>query len=132
MKKVLNEAYDVARYRGGSGHWSYLLHRATGVGVLLFLAIHVVDTALIGWGPEIFNRVISLYRHPLFRLSEIFLFAAVLYHSLNGVRVTLVDLWPGATRRHRLLTRVTWGLFISLMVPVTAIMISHWVKAVHP
>lgn len=132
MKKVLNEAYDVARYRGGSGHWSYLLHRATGVGVLLFLAIHIVDTALIGWGPEIFNRVISLYRHPFFRLSEIFLFASVLFHSLNGVRVTLVDLWPGATRRHRQLTLITWGLFFGLMVPITAIMIAHWIKAVHP
>ncbi|MBL8023603.1 MAG: succinate dehydrogenase, cytochrome b556 subunit [Elusimicrobia bacterium] len=132
MKKVLNEVYDVARYRGGSGHWSYLLHRATGVGVLLFLAIHIVDTALIGWGPELFDRVMALYRHPFFRISEIFLFASVLYHSLNGVRVTLVDLWPGATRHHRKLTRVTWGLFFALMVPVTVIMISHWMEAVRP
>jgi succinate dehydrogenase / fumarate reductase cytochrome b subunit len=132
MKQMINEAYDIARYRGGSGHWSYLLHRVTGVGVLLFLAIHIVDTALIGWGPDIFNRVISLYRHPIFRLSEIFLFASVLYHSLNGVRVTLVDLWPGVTRHHRQLSQMTWILFFLLMIPVTWIMLHHWVKAVHP
>lgn len=54
MKQLINEAYDVARYRGGSGHWSYLLHRVTGVGVLLFLAIHIVDTALNPGGGRIF------------------------------------------------------------------------------
>lgn len=126
------EAYEVARYRGGSGHWSYLLHRATGLGVLLFLCIHIVDTALIGWGPELFNRVVSLYRHPLFRLSEIFLFASVLYHSLNGLRITVIDLWPGATRRHRAWAYGTWAVFVLLMIPVVAIMIHHWMRAARP
>ena len=121
MKQMIAEAYDIVRYRGGSGHWSYILHRATGVGVLLFLAIHIVDTALIGWGPDLFNRVIALYRHPIFRISEIFLFASVLYHSLNGVRVTLVDLWPGVTRYHRQSSQITWILFFVLMIPVLSL-----------
>lgn len=129
MKRFLNETYDIVRYRGGSGHWSYLLHRLTGLGVLLFLCVHIIDTVLIGWGPELFNKVISLYRHPFFRISEIFLFGAVLYHSLNGVRITLVDLWPGATRRHRLWAHVTWGIFVACMIPVALIMLHHWREA---
>ena len=132
MRKFLREAKDVAAYRGGPGHWSYLLHRLTGLGVLAFLAIHIVDTALIGWGPDLFNRVVSLYRHPVFRISEIFLFATVLYHALNGVRITVVDLWPGATRHHRKLAYGTWILFAALMVPVSAIMIHHWLSAGRP
>lgn len=129
MKRLLNETYDIVRYRGGSGHWSYLLHRLTGLGVLLFLCVHILDTFLIGWGPELFNKVISIYRHPFFRVSEIFLFGAVLYHSLNGVRITLVDLWPGATRRHRLWAHVTWGVFVACMIPVVLIMLHHWREA---
>jgi len=36
-------------YRGGPGHWSWVLHRLTGVGVFLFLLIHIVDISIIGW-----------------------------------------------------------------------------------
>src|SRR5579875_3770564 len=34
------------RYGGGVGQWSWLIHRLTGLGVLLFLVIHIVDTFL--------------------------------------------------------------------------------------
>lgn len=125
MKKILSEAGDIARYRGGPGHWTYIFHRLTGIGVFLFLIAHVVDTALLGWGPEIFNRVMALYRHPFFRVSEIFLVAAVLFHSLNGVRLIVVDFCPGATRHHRAWIRATWILFFLLMIPVTLIMGRH-------
>lgn len=131
MNKLLSEVNDIVRYRGGSGHWSYLLHRLTGLGVLLFLCVHIIDTVLIGWGPELFNKVIAVYRHPFFRVSEIFLFGAVLYHSLNGVRITLIDLWPGATRRHRRWAHLTWGVFVAAMIPVAIIMLHHW-KAARP
>ena len=81
-------------YRGGIGQWSWLFHRVTGVAVLLFLLVHILDTALILLGPDLYNWVIGIYRLPLFGLMEIGLFAAVLYHSLNGVRITLIDFWP--------------------------------------
>ena len=48
-------------YKGSPGQWSWLAHRVTGVAVILFLFAHVVDTAVIGWGPEAYNRVISVY-----------------------------------------------------------------------
>ena len=45
-------------YRGREGQWAWLLHRVTGVGIILFLFAHVVDTAVIGWGPAAYNRVL--------------------------------------------------------------------------
>ena len=33
-------------WRSQTGAWSWLLHRVTGVGVLVFLLFHIVDTAL--------------------------------------------------------------------------------------
>ena len=32
---------------------SWLLHRVTGVGVLIFLFIHILDTAFLILGPEL-------------------------------------------------------------------------------
>jgi succinate dehydrogenase / fumarate reductase cytochrome b subunit len=94
------------------------------LGVLAFLLIHIVDTALLGWGPEVFNRVMALYRHPFFRVSEIFLFASVWFHAINGVRVFLVDFWPGATKRYK--TLWTWQVVIFWVVMVPAGLRMAW------
>lgn len=123
MKKILQEIRDVASYRGGEGHWSYLLHRVTGVGVLVFLLAHIVDTAVIGWGPEPFNKVMALYRHPVFRVSEVGLFAAVLFHALNGLRIVIIDFWPGATKHHKKLFWIEAVSFAVIMVPVAVLML---------
>jgi len=48
-------------YRGHEGQWSWIMHRVTGVAVILFLFAHVIDTAVVGWGPEAYNRVIKVY-----------------------------------------------------------------------
>ena len=109
-------------YRGGIGQWSWIAHRITGVGVLIFLILHILDTALVMLGPEHYNQIIALYRHPVFRVSEIGLFACVLYHALNGVRILLIDFWPSLTRIHRQLFLVEMILFVTAMIPVTYLM----------
>ncbi len=112
-------------YRGGVGQWSWLLHRVTGVGVLLFLFIHILDTALILLGPELYNRVIAIYRMPFFGLGEIALFAAVLYHSLNGIRICVIDFWPASTQWHKQMFAAVMALFFLIFLPVAWIMLGH-------
>ena len=85
-------------YKGSPGQWSWLLHRVTGVAIILFLFAHVVDTAVVGWGPEAYNRVVGVYHNSFVRLLELGLVAAVLYHALNGVRIMIIDFWPRAPR----------------------------------
>ena len=63
-------------YRGGEGQWSWLLHRITGIGVFLFLLTHILDTAMIGWGPRAYNDVMAVFRPPLFRVGEVVLAGA--------------------------------------------------------
>jgi succinate dehydrogenase / fumarate reductase cytochrome b subunit len=109
-------------YRGREGQWSWIAHRVTGVGILLFLFAHVVDTALVGWGPDAYNRVIEVYHHPIVQIMELGLVGAVIYHALNGIRIMIVDFWPGAAIHH---ARLFWGamvLFVGSMGPITWIM----------
>ena len=35
-------------YKGHEGQYSWLLHRVTGLAIILFLFAHVVDTAVVG------------------------------------------------------------------------------------
>src|SRR6059058_4445506 len=109
-------------YKGHEGQYSWLVHRITGVAIILFLFAHVVDTAVVGWGPNAYNRVVSVYENPFVRLLELGLVAAVVYHSLNGVKIMLLDFFPSLVPRIRLLGRATVALFVLSMVPITWIM----------
>lgn len=80
-------------YRGKEGHWSFLLHRLTGLGVVLFLAIHIVDTSFVYFFPHLYEEVIQLYRSTLFGVGEIGLVFALFYHGVNGIRIAYLDIW---------------------------------------
>jgi succinate dehydrogenase / fumarate reductase, cytochrome b subunit len=99
------------------GRAAWVLHRASGVGVLLFLLIHVGDTALIRLGPHVYDTVIAVYRQGAFRALEIVLMAAVLFHALNGLRVTIQDLWPGWISVQRPMVYGTYLLTAALWLP---------------
>jgi succinate dehydrogenase / fumarate reductase, cytochrome b subunit len=117
-------------YRGHEGQWSWLAHRVTGVAIILFLFAHVVDTAVVGWGPEAYNRVVSVYENPTVRLLELGLVAAVISHALNGVKIMLIDFFPSLTSRIRLLGYTTLALFVLVMIPITWIMVSQIVDLI--
>ena len=59
-------------YRGVVGQWSWILHRVTGMGVLVFLCLHILDTAMIMWGPDAYNHMVQLYRNPFFNAAITF------------------------------------------------------------
>jgi len=109
-------------YRGGQGQWSWALHRITGIMVILFLYAHILDTSLVAFGPEFYNRVVGVYHHPIIRLMEIGLAAAVLFHALNGIRIIIIDFWPRATQWHRQMFGVVVGLYVMLIVPAVYFM----------
>src|SRR5690606_39265823 len=102
MKSVRNRGLTTAiRYRGREGMWTWMLHRATGLGVLFFLIIHVVETAAIIYSPAFYDEALELYKNPLFRLAELLIFFSVLFHAANGLRIIVQDFWPLVMQRQR-------------------------------
>jgi succinate dehydrogenase cytochrome b subunit len=83
-------------YRGQSGQWSWLLHRITGLGVLLFLLVHIVDITLAGFGKEVYDHSIQIFSTGIIRFVTLALIASLLFHACNGVRIILIDFWPAA------------------------------------
>ncbi len=118
---------DSIAYRGGAGMVAWLLHRLTGLGVVAFLLWHVVDTSLLGWGPRAYNSAIDLYRTIGFRIGEILLFGAVLYHALNGLRIITMDFWPGMNLLQKRLFYGVVILFIVFYIPVIVVMV-NWMR----
>jgi succinate dehydrogenase / fumarate reductase cytochrome b subunit len=109
-------------YKGSPGQWSWLAHRVTGVAVILFLFAHIVDTAVVAWGPEAYERVVAVYHNWVVKLLELGLVAAVLYHAINGVKVMVFDFWPASAKRMKPISAATTLLFLLSMVPITLIM----------
>jgi succinate dehydrogenase / fumarate reductase, cytochrome b subunit len=110
-------------YKGTpAGQWSWIAHRVTGVGILLFLFAHIVDTALVGWGPDAYNRVVAVYHHPIVQIMELGLVSAVIYHALNWLRVMIIDFWPQASVYNSKMVFAVVGLFLAAMAPITWLM----------
>ena len=110
-------------YRPPPGMISWALHRVTGLGVLLFLLLHIVDIFLVNYGPDAFNELLFLYRHPVFRIGEIILVAGLYYHAANGVRIILIDFWPQAYRYERELFYGVIAVFLLAFIPTAVLMI---------
>ena len=80
------------RYPGRVGQLSFILHRLTGLGTLLFLTVHILDTSTVYFFPNLYNHAIAIYRSTPFMLLEIVLVFCVIYHGVNGARIALFDL----------------------------------------
>lgn len=89
LKLILN---GLTRY-GGEGQLSFLLHRLTGLGTLLFLTFHVLDTSTVYFFPSLYEEAIAIYRSTPFLIGEIFLVFSVIYHGVNGARIAIFDLY---------------------------------------
>ena len=109
--------------------WSQLAwfgHRASGLGVLLFLFLHVVETSTVLAGPEVYDFTQTFYHNLPAKLGETLLMAAVVYHSLNGLRVIAMDFWPGLTVYYRPLTYGVIAATVVAMVPIGILMIAPY------
>lgn len=103
------------RYAWHSGTIAWLLHRITGGALIFYLTLHVWVTHHLGKGPEEFDQMMKLLMHPAFRIGEIGLLAAIVYHSLNGVRILLVDLGIGVRHQERMFW---WVIALSFVLVV--------------
>ena len=95
----------------------YLGHRLSGIGLIAYMVLHIVETANRIRGEEAWAGLMALFASPPFKVIEYLLFAAAVFHAMNGVRLLLTELgfflgkpkepvYPYSTsvKRHRPLT----------------------------
>ena len=103
-------------YKGKTGQWAFVLHRITGFLVLMFILLHIVDVSMLNF-PRIYNEIHALYGNVLMRLFEVGLLFGLVYHALNGLRVIMIDFFPGSIKNEK---SVFYGIF-SLTILLTII-----------
>jgi succinate dehydrogenase / fumarate reductase cytochrome b subunit len=73
-----------------TGFISFFLRRLTGLALVFYLFVHMWVIGSVNNGPEAFDARLALVQTPFFKLMEIALLAAVVYHAFDGIRLLIV------------------------------------------
>jgi succinate dehydrogenase / fumarate reductase cytochrome b subunit len=119
---VYGGRYTIERYL-------YLGHRLSGLGLIAYMVLHIVETANRMRGEQAWASLMALFASPPFKVIEYLLFAMAVFHAMNGVRLIFVELgfflgkpkepvYPYSTsvKRHRPLTYVIMILAALLII----------------
>jgi len=117
-----------------AGHYTferylYLGHRLSGLGLIAYMTLHIVETANRMRGEQAWAGLMGLFASPPFRVIEFLLFVMAIFHAMNGIRLLLVELgfflgkprepiypYSSSIKRHRPLTYVVMFLAFIAMV----------------
>jgi succinate dehydrogenase / fumarate reductase cytochrome b subunit len=105
------------RYKGQGPMLTFILHRIGGLGMAIFITVHILASFLGGKTGVFLN---TIYEHWLF---QIFIFFCVLFHAINGLRITIVDLFPKLLVHQREAIWVEWAVFIPLFAIAVLVII---------
>ena len=95
------------RYKG-EVHRRLLLHRIGGLGMAIFVTTHILASFLGGDLGRFFN---DIYKTWAF---QIFIFFCALFHAINGLRITILDLLPKLLEYQREAIWMEWAVFMPL------------------
>jgi succinate dehydrogenase / fumarate reductase cytochrome b subunit len=96
------------RYQGGGPQTAWLLHRISGLGIVLFVTTHILASFLGGDFGKLLNDVyISWW-------FQIVVVACALFHGINGLRITILDLWPKLIEFQREAIWIEWFVFLPI------------------
>ncbi len=96
------------RYKGPAGYLTYILHRIGGLGMAIFITTHILASFVGGRTGGFFNE---MYENWAF---QIFIFFCVLFHAINGLRITILDLFPKLLDYQKEAIWIEWAVFIPL------------------
>ncbi len=110
------------KYKGGGTMLAWLFHRIGGLAMVIFIGSHVLASfSNQQLGNALGKKFNNFYESTAFQAV---LYFFVLFHTINGLRVILLDLWPKFLKYQREATWVQWALFIPLYGMILYFMIT--------
>lgn len=92
------------RYKGRAPFWSFILHRIGGSSLFIFFTIYIMALA----GMEFASAVLGNW------IFQILILSFGLFHAINGLRITILDLFPNLIKRQREALWLEWAVFLPL------------------
>jgi succinate dehydrogenase / fumarate reductase, cytochrome b subunit len=83
--------------------WAFIANRLSGLGLTLYLFLHLAVLSLLASGPEAYDSFVKLAKSPLMVAGELLVVIAGLYHGLNGLRLAATSIGIGIGQQKLLL-----------------------------
>ncbi len=96
------------RYRGQGPMLAFVLHRIGGLGMAVFVTVHILASV---FGGDVGGFLNDIYENWLF---QIFIFFCALFHVINGLRITILDIWPKLIEHQREAIWLEWAVFLPI------------------
>ncbi len=115
--------FEGLRYKGGGPMLAWILHRISGLGMIVFISLHVIASFFTQeLGSDWAIAINIIYESVYFQLFIVF---SVLYHGINGMRIIILDLWPRMLEYQKEMTWLQWMIFIPIYGLTIFIMIQR-------
>lgn len=126
---VMKKANMLTHYRMNFqlGMFSYIMHRITGITLLLLGTFYFIVLTAIQFGPVFFDKMITIFDSLIFRIIGAVFVVALLWHVLNGLKILIIDLF-NAGRIQKLLTAIVIVMFLTGTTFYLIHVISLWVQ----
>jgi succinate dehydrogenase / fumarate reductase, cytochrome b subunit len=100
------------KYQGGGPMLAWILHRISGLSILLFVGLHVIASFFMQqMGSDWAIAVNTVYESWIFQIFVVFF---VLFHAINGLRIIVLDFWPKFLQYQREALWLEWLIFIPI------------------
>jgi succinate dehydrogenase cytochrome b556 subunit len=111
------------KYRGGGPMLAWIFHRLGGLAMILFIGMHIFAGFLMQqFGSDFGTFINTVYESPYF---QSFLYFFVIFHSVNGLRIIITDIWPKLLEYQRELIWLEWLIIFPLYGLAVFIMIKN-------
>ena len=91
-------------YRGGWPYLSFILHRIGGSALFIFFTLYILALLGLEFASTLFGNWVV----------QIVLLALGLFHAINGLRITILDLFPQLIPYSRYAVYIEWIVYILL------------------
>ena len=107
------------RYKGQGPMLTFVLHRIGGLGIAVFVGVHLLSSY---FGGSIGQAANAIYESWMF---QIVIFFCALFHAINGLRITLLDLFPKLIPYQREAIWVEWAVFIPIYAIAVLVIVQN-------
>jgi succinate dehydrogenase/fumarate reductase cytochrome b subunit len=90
------------RYKGEAPFLTYILHRIGGSALFIFFTVYILS--LLG-----VDAMYALMSHWVF---QAFILTFGLFHAINGLRITILDLSPKLIEHYRTAINIEWVVYV--------------------
>ncbi len=118
MSSIIEKLGGIAtevRLNPHSGSIAWVLHRISGLILLLYLALHLWGLGTAAGGKAAFDNRMQAFSGPFFELLEALVVLIAAFHMFNGLRIIAVD-FLGLARHQKAMFSAVLGCFALVLV----------------